>query len=43
MVKKIILYGASPYGGEVADHIHDINKSKLTPEWEIAGFLEDLF
>jgi len=41
MVKKIILYGASQYGGEVADHIHDINISKPTPEWEIVGFLDD--
>lgn len=41
MTKKIILYGASQYGGEVADHIHDINMSNSEPEWEIVGFLDD--
>ncbi len=40
-MKKLILYGASYYGGEVADHIHDINISKNEPEWDLVGFLED--
>lgn len=40
-MKKIILYGASDYGCEVADHIKDINDVKKQPEWEIAGFLDD--
>jgi sugar O-acyltransferase (sialic acid O-acetyltransferase NeuD family) len=40
-MKKIILYGASKYGGEVADHIHDINKASTSPEWEIVGFIDD--
>lgn len=40
-MKKIILYGASDYGCEVADHIQDINNSQKNPEWEIAGFLDD--
>jgi len=40
-MKKIILYGASDYGCEVADHINDINDINKSPEWEIAGFLDD--
>lgn len=40
-MKKVILYGASKYGGEVADHLGDINRTLSVPEWEIAGFIDD--
>lgn len=39
MVKKIVLYGASGFGREVANLIKIINKK--TPVYEIVGFIDD--
>ena len=39
--KKIILYGASNYGYEVADLIFDINRSANAKIYSIEGFIDD--